>query len=171
MGISKIKVSFELQEYGSLKDLTPGDLRLMKMAINARNDAYAPYSGFNVGAAVLMENGELIIGNNQENASYPSGLCAERVAVFQAGAQFPGIPIKTIAITAASKNYVVKKPVAPCGNCRQAIAEYEYRQQSPIRLLLMGEEGTIFLCDSLSDILPLAFDRTYLERTNGTGKE
>lgn len=163
MGLKKIKISFQLVEYGSLKDLTPGDLQLMKMAIKTRNDAYAPYSGFKVGAAVLMENGKVVIGNNQENASYPSGLCAERVAVFQAGAQFPGMPIKTIAITAASKNYTVGKPAAPCGNCRQAIAEYEHRQQSPIRLLLMGEEGKIILCGSLIDILPLAFDRSFLE--------
>src|SRR5690606_31683086 len=100
---------------------------------------------------------------NQENASYPSGLCAERVAVFQAGAQYPGMSIKAIAVTAASKSYTVKKPAAPCGNCRQAIAEYENRQQNPIRLLLMGEQGAIILCSSLVDILPLAFDRSYLK--------
>ena len=163
MGINKIRISFELQEYESLEDLTPGDQQLMQSAITARNNAYAPYSGFNVGAAVLMENGNVIIGNNQENASYPSGLCAERVAVFQAGAQFPGMPIKAIAVTAASKNYTVKKPAAPCGNCRQAIAEYEHRQHSPIRLLLMGEEGRIFICSSLADILPLAFDSSYIK--------
>ncbi|MCG2461700.1 cytidine deaminase [Flavobacteriaceae bacterium F89] len=163
MGVRRVMISFEFQEYESLTDLTAVDRQLMEAAIRARDHAYAPYSGFNVGAAVLMENGELIIGNNQENASYPSGLCAERVAVFQAGALFPEMPIKAIAVTAASKNYTVKKPAAPCGNCRQAIAEYEHRQQGPIRLLFMGEEGTIIVCNSLADILPLAFDRSYLQ--------
>ncbi len=163
MGVKKIKISVELQEYESLKDLTAGDQQLMEAAIVARNNAYAPYSGFNVGAAVLMENGKVVIGNNQENASYPSGLCAERVAVFQAGARYPGMPIKTIAVTAASKSYTVTKPAAPCGNCRQAIAEYENRQQNPIRLLLMGEQGRVILCSSLADILPLAFDSSYLK--------
>ena len=152
-----------MQEYESLMDLTPGDRQLMQSAVAARNNAYAPYSGFNVGAAVLMENGKVIIGNNQENASYPSGLCAERVAIFQAGAQFPGMPIKAIAISAASKSFKVKKPAAPCGNCRQAIAEYEHRQPGPIRLLLMGEEGGIIHCGSLADILPLSFNSSYLK--------
>ena len=161
--MKKRQVTFDLNVYDSFEALSAEDQQLMKMAVAARKDAYAPYSNFLVGAAVLMENGEVVIGNNQENASYPSGLCAERVAVFQAGAKYPGIPIKAIAITATSRNYVVGEPAAPCGNCRQSIVEYEQKQQSPIRLLLMGEAGEVLQCKSIADILPLAFNSSFLK--------
>lgn len=160
--MKKHTISFELTVYESLETLNKQDRGLMRKAIDARKDAYAPYSNFMVGAAVLLDNNEIVIGNNQENASYPSGLCAERVAVFQAGAMYPGVTIKSIAITAMSKTHLVEKPAAPCGNCRQAIAEYEFRQGSPIELLLMGESGEIIKCQSLSDILPLGFNSSYL---------
>ncbi len=155
--MKKQTISFELSIFESLEELNKQDHDLMLKAIAARKDAYAPYSNFMVGAAVLLENDKVVIGSNQENASYPSGLCAERVAVFQAGAKYPGITIKSIAITAMSKNHLVEKPAAPCGNCRQAISEYEYKQKSPIELLLMGEKGEIIKCSSLADILPLGF--------------
>ena len=160
--MKKKKISFELTIFDGLSELSDADRALMDQAVAARKNAYAPYSNFQVGAAVLMENGEVVIGNNQENASYPSGLCAERVAVFQAGARYPNIVIKTVAISAASKNYKVEKPAAPCGNCRQSISEYETRQKSPIRLLLMGDTGKVFQCDSLADIMPLTFDSSFL---------
>lgn len=160
--MKKRQIAFELTVFDSLENLPEGDQQLMKEAVKARGDAYAPYSNFQVGAAVLLENGSIVIGNNQENASYPSGLCAERVAVFHAGAKYPGVTIKTIAITATSKNYVVDTPAAPCGNCRQSIAEYEQKQDSPITLLLMGETGEVLKCDSIADILPLAFDNSFL---------
>ena len=160
--MKKQTISFELSVFESLEELNEQDHNLMLMAIDARKDAYAPYSNFMVGAAVLLENDEVVIGSNQENASYPSGLCAERVAVFQAGAKYPGVAIKSIAITAMSKTHLVEKPAAPCGNCRQAISEYEYKQKSPIELLLMGEKGEIIKCQSLADILPLGFNNSYL---------
>lgn len=160
--MEKRNVAFELLVFESLEELNRQDRDLMRLAIDARKDAYAPYSNFQVGAAVLLENNEVVIGNNQENASYPSGLCAERVAVFQAGAKYPGIKIKSIAITARSKSHLVDKPVAPCGNCRQSISEYEFRQKSPIELILMGEIGHVMKCHSLTDILPLAFNNMYL---------
>ncbi|NND78284.1 MAG: cytidine deaminase [Maribacter sp.] len=160
--MKKQTISFELSVFESLEELNEQDHRLMLLAIAARKDAYAPYSNFKVGAAVLLENGEVVIGSNQENASYPSGLCAERVAVFQAGAKFPGVTIKSIAITAKSNTHLVTKPAAPCGNCRQAISEYEYKQQSPIELILMGEQGDIIKCQSLDDLLPLSFNNSYL---------
>ncbi len=160
--MQKRKIAFELLVYDSLGELSEEDQILMGAAMEARENAYAPYSNFRVGAAVKMVNGEVVIGNNQENASYPSGLCAERVAVFQAGARYPGMAINTIAISAASKNYKVKRPAAPCGNCRQSISEYEKKQNSPIRMLLRGEEGEVFECRSISDILPLAFDSSYI---------
>jgi cytidine deaminase len=148
--------------YPSLENVTEEDKVLMNSAIGARRNAYAPYSNFYVGAAVLLENGAIVIGSNQENASYPSGLCAERVAIFQAGALYPGVTIKAVAITATSKNYIVKQAAAPCGNCRQAMIEYEQKQKQPIKILLMGEQGEVVQFNSLLDILPLAFNNSFL---------
>ncbi len=161
--MKKKKITFELSVFESVRELSEKDRKLMNMASDARKNAYAPYSGFHVGAAVLLENGKIVIGNNQENASYPSGLCAERVAVFQAGAKYPGVTIKCIAISAGSKKHTVGKPAAPCGNCRQSISEYEVKQDSPIALLLMGSMGEVLKCSSIADILPLAFNSSYLE--------
>lgn len=160
--MKKKKVSFEVSVYDELENLAPNELELMNAAVAARKNAYAPYSNFKVGVALLLENGEVVIGSNQENASYPAGLCAEGVAVFQAGARFPGIAIKLVAITAASENTVVDKPIAPCGICRQSMSEYENRQKSPIVLLMMGEKGEVLKCESIADILPLGFDSSYL---------
>lgn len=160
--MKKKTISFDVSVYNRLSDLPKDGLELMNRAITARKNAYAPYSNFKVGAAVLLENGEIVIGNNQENASYPAGLCAEGVAVFQAGARFPGVVIKVIAISAASANATVDRPVAPCGICRQSIAEYENRQKSNITLLMMGEKGEVYKCGSVADILPLGFDSSYL---------
>ncbi|MDF4204770.1 cytidine deaminase [Maribacter sp. SA7] len=160
--MSQKKISFDITVYDSFSELNNDNQNLMSAAVKARNRAYAPYSSFNVGASVLLENGEIIEGNNQENASYPSGLCAERVAVFYAGAKYPGMKIKAIAITAASINHEVNEPAAPCGNCRQAISEYEFRQQEPIKILLMGETGSIIECNSLADLLPLGFNSSFL---------
>ncbi len=160
--MKKHQIIIDYHVYPDLESLNTEDKHLMKSAIEARHNAYAPYSNFYVGAAILLENAEVVIGNNQENASYPSGLCAERVAIFQAGAKYPGVQIKTVAITATSKNYVVKEPAAPCGNCRQSMIEYEQKQQQPIRVLLMGEEGQVILFHSLVDILPLAFSNSFL---------
>lgn len=160
--MQKRKVAFELLAYDSLEELSEEDQKLMKAAIDARGNAYAPYSKFKVGAAVELVNGEIIVGNNQENASYPSGLCAERVAVFQAGAIYPGVAISVIAISAGSENHKVSRPAAPCGNCRQSVSEYEQKQNAPIRILMMGETGEVWECDSISAILPLGFDSSYL---------
>lgn len=159
----KQKITIELSVFETIEELSSADQELMRQAVEARKNAYAPYSNFEVGAAVLLKNGEVVIGNNQENASYPSGLCAERVAVFQAGAKYPGVSISSIAISATSKNYSVDTPAAPCGNCRQAISEYEVKQKSAIKLFLMGETGEVIVCNSLADILPLAFDSSFLE--------
>lgn len=158
----KNNIEFELLIFDSLEELSKKDKTLMTKAIEARKGAYAPYSNFKVGAAVMLKNGKVVIGNNQENASYPSGLCAERVAVFQAGAAHPGEILESIAISASSENYIVNTPAAPCGNCRQSIAEYEQRQKTPITLLMMGEQGKVYKCSSISDLLPLAFSSSIL---------
>jgi len=160
--MKKRNIAFEVAVYNNLEELSKQDANLMQKAILARKDAYAPYSGFKVGAALLLANNEVVIGSNQENASYPAGLCAERVAIFSAGANFPGISVVSIAITAKSSNHLVDKPVAPCGSCRQVIAEYEFKQKKPIELLLMGESGEVIKCSSLADILPLGFNSSYL---------
>ncbi|MCM4151890.1 cytidine deaminase [Arenibacter sp. N53] len=156
------RISFDLEVYGSIQELEEHDRELMKEAVKARKKAYSPYSKFNVGAAVLLENGEIVTGNNQENASYPSGLCAERVAIFYASAKYPGIAIETIAISATSENFVVNKPAAPCGNCRQSISEYEIKQLQPISIIMSGETGDVLKCSSVADILPLAFNSAFL---------
>ncbi|MCL6264871.1 cytidine deaminase [Flagellimonas myxillae] len=160
--MKKQQIGFELSIYENPEELPQKEQKLLQAAEDARENAYAPYSSFKVGAAILLENGETVIGNNQENASYPSGLCAERVAVFQAGARYPGVPIVAIAISATSKDYVVDEPAAPCGNCRQSIIEYEQRQNKPIALLLRGEIGAVYKCTSIGDILPLAFSSSFL---------
>lgn len=160
--MEKHQIIIDYSVYPDLNSLLASNQELMNHAVEARRNAYAPYSNFHVGAAVLLENGAIVIGNNQENASYPSGLCAERVAIFQAGAKYPGIQIKAVAISATSKNYIVKEPAAPCGNCRQAMIEYEQKQKHPIRVLLMGEEGKVIEFNSLIDILPLAFNNSFL---------
>ena len=160
--MEKKRIGFELLIFRNEDELSQNEQKLLSAAVRARENAYAPYSRFKVGAAVLLENGEIVIGNNQENASYPSGLCAERVAVFQAGARFPGVAIRSIAISAASEGHEVSVPAAPCGNCRQAIMEYEQRQKSPISILFRGAKGPIYKCGSMADILPLAFNSSFL---------
>lgn len=160
--MQKKHIGFELTVFDTKDELSEREQNLLERAIEARGGAYAPYSNFQVGAAVLLENAEIVIGNNQENASYPSGLCAERVAVFQAGAKYPGVAIQAIAVTAASKSYKVNQPAAPCGNCRQSIAEYEQKQNRPISILFQGEEGPIYKSDSIANILPLAFNNSFL---------
>ena len=134
----------------------------MNKAHEARENAYAPYSRFMVGAALQLASGEIISGNNQENAAFPSGLCAERVAVFHAGAIHPDATITTLAITARSLKQVIETPIPPCGACRQALAEYEVRQKSPMSIYFMGETGNVVKANSVKDLLPLIFDNSYL---------
>jgi cytidine deaminase len=158
----KRNIAFELEIYESKEELHDEAHELMLKAVEARKNAYAPYSNFQVGAALLLENGVSVIGNNQENACYPVGLCAERVAIFQAGAKYPGMAIKSIAISATSMNHIVATPAAPCGSCRQAISEYELRQKQSIQIFMMGEIGEVLKCNSVGDILPLAFTNSFL---------
>ena len=151
-----LRVTFT--EYDFPEELPPDEQELIRQARESMNNAYAPYSNFLVGAALRLENGTTVTGNNQENASYPEGLCAERVALFSAGAMQGGIKIKTLAIVASSKNHTINKPVTPCGACRQVIAEYEHRYNQPIRLIMTGESGKILVADGISQLLPLLFN-------------
>lgn len=135
---------------------------LMEQAISVRKTAYAPYSKFRVGAALLLDNGKIVLGSNQENAAYPSGLCAERVAIFAAGSNYPEAKIVKMAITAASDTNTTTAPIPPCGSCRQSIAEYEIKQDQPIEIYFMGEIGAIHKSDSLKNLLPFMFDKKFL---------
>ncbi|WP_109299557.1 cytidine deaminase [Aquimarina sp. AU474] len=160
--MKEIKITSVLQVYDSLDELPQDIQELMHQSMEIRDKAYAPYSEFWVGAALLMENGEVVLGNNQENACYPSGLCAERTAIYYAGANFPGIPILKMALCAKSLKYQLVTPTPPCGACRQAIAEYEVKQEAPIEIYFMGETGKVVKSSSLSNLLPLIFDNSYL---------
>ncbi|REG90470.1 cytidine deaminase [Flavobacterium aquicola] len=160
--MKEITITSKINVFESIQELTQLEQDLMKKAIEVRKNAYAPYSKFRVGAAILLNNGEIIIGSNQENAAYPSGLCAERVAIFHAGALYPEAAILQIAISAASDNNPTTIPVPPCGACRQSISEYEVRQNSPIKIYYMGETGEIHQSDSLKNLLPFMFDNKLL---------
>lgn len=160
--MKEVKIESTFFIYESLSELPVDIQSLMANAVEAREKAYAPYSNFYVGAAILLDNGEIIIGNNQENASYPSGLCAERTAIYYAGAKYPKAKILKMAITAASQNQKTTKPIPPCGACRQSIAEYEVKQNAPIEIYFMGETGSIAKSNSLSNLLPFVFNKSNL---------
>jgi cytidine deaminase len=160
--MKEIKITTSFEVFDSVASL-PSDIQsLMNQAIEIRKNAYAPYSRFRVGAAVLLDNGKIVLGSNQENAAYPSGLCAERVAVFQAGAAYPNTKILKFAITAASDTNPTLSPIPPCGACRQSIAEYEFKQATPIEIYFMGESGEVYKSNSINNLLPLTFDKTSL---------
>lgn len=160
--MKEVKIESVLHVYDNFDELPHDIAELMTKAIETRAKAYAPYSKFSVGAAILLDNNEVITGNNQENASYPSGLCAERTAIYYAGAQFPNAKILRMALTAGSQVRQTVSPIPPCGACRQAIAEYEVKQSAPIEIYFMGETGKVVKSDSLANILPLIFDKSFL---------
>jgi cytidine deaminase len=160
--MKEINITTTIAVYNQLSDLSADVQSLMEQAIATRKNAYAPYSNFRVGAAILLENGRVVLGSNQENAAYPSGLCAERVAIFQAGAIYPNVEILKLAITAASDTNPTVSPIPPCGACRQSIAEYEFKQNTPIEIYFMGESGEVYKSNSITNLLPLSFDKTSL---------
>ncbi len=160
--MKELKIETILNVYDSLQELPEDVVALMGKASEARDKSYSPYSNFSVGTAILLENNEIITGSNQENASYPSGLCAERTAIFYAGAQYPDVKIIRMAIIAGSRLKTTDKPIPPCGACRQSIAEYEVKQDSPIEIYYMGEVGKVVRSHSLANLLPLVFDNSVL---------
>lgn len=160
--MKKISITTDFDVFESIQELPEIIQNLMQEAIAIRKKAYAPYSNFKVGTALLLDNGKIILGSNQENAAYPSGLCAERVGIYQAGTLYPEAKIIKIAISAASGNSTTSAPIPPCGSCRQSIAEYEIKQNTPIEIYFMGEIGSIYKSDSLKNLLPLLFDKNFL---------
>ena len=160
--MNEIKIESTFVVFENLSELPKDAFKLMQKAIEAREKAYAPYSNFQVGTALILDNKETITGSNQENASYPSGLCAERTAIYYAGAQFPNSKILKIAITASSNQQETKTPIPPCGACRQVIVEYEVKQNHPIEIYFMGRSGKILKSDSLENLMPLMFVKSFL---------
>jgi cytidine deaminase len=160
--MKKVTITTDFDVFETIQELPTDIQNLMHEAVAIRKTAYAPYSHFKVGTAILLDNGEIILGSNQENAAYPSGLCAERVAVFYAGTKYPEAKILKMAISAASDNTTTSAPIPPCGACRQSIAEYEIKQNTPIEIYFMGEIGSIYKSDSLKNLLPLLFDKKFL---------
>jgi cytidine deaminase len=161
--MKKNKIEIEIFEYTSIDELAQADQELLICAREAGLNAYSPYSGFQVGSAVLMGNGEIVKGNNQENAAYPSGLCAERVALFYAAATFPGIPVKAIAISGTDHGNILLQTAKPCGACRQVISEYEDLAGSPIRMILDGKNG-ITVIEGIDHLLPFRFRKSDLPK-------
>ena len=160
--MKEININTTISVFSGINELPIEIQSLMNQAIETRKNAYAPYSKFRVGAAILLDNGKIVLGSNQENAAYPSGLCAERVAIFQAGAIYPNAKIVKLAITAASDTNPTLSPIPPCGACRQSIAEYEFKQDTPIEIYFMGESGEVYKSNSINNLLPLSFDKTSL---------
>jgi cytidine deaminase len=144
-------------------ELSESDLSLLKAAEEASKNAYAPYSQFFVGAALRLDNGTTVLGTNQENVAYPSGLCAERVALFSASTNHPNEPVDTMAITVNTTKTVLTEPLSPCGNCRQVIMEYQNKQKKPIRLILGGQGDTVWIFQDSSALLPFGFEAEYLK--------
>lgn len=152
--------SFEsIQSYNDLDDT---EKKLFDTAQKFRDIAYAPYSNFTVGCAILLENGEIISGSNQENAAYPSGLCAERTTIFWVGANFPDVKIKKLFVIGAPREALSSVPIPPCGACRQSILEYEAKQVDPIEIYFASIGGAIYKTKSIRDLVPFSFDASYL---------
>jgi cytidine deaminase len=151
------RITIDFTEYYSPEEMEPQDRELVAAALEARGGSYSPYSRFRVGAALRLEDGTIVKGANQENVAYPSGLCAERVAMFAAGANHPGVAFDTLAIVGGNGDEVCEMPAAPCGACRQVMAEYQRLYDRPLKIILIGTHS-IYKFSKVEDILPLIFD-------------
>ncbi len=155
----KESFTFNYQLFSNWTDLPEQEQRLVDKAYEAMENAYAPYSEFKVGACALMDDGSFILGNNQENAAFPSGICAERVALFYAGANFPNKKVLTLCIVAKGELMPASQLLSPCGGCRQVMLESENRQKQPIRVILVNQDGRTMVLDSVIQLLPFGFGR------------
>ncbi len=152
----KINQQVTFESRNELIDLEKDDLNLLLEARKALSGSHSPYSKFKVGAAIHLANGVIVKGSNQENMAYPSGLCAERVALFAAGSNYPNVLIEAIAVTALA-DYELNEPIAPCGACLQVLAEYQQKQQSKIRIILNGSSEQTYVCEGVENLLPFQF--------------
>lgn len=155
--MKKEDYNFTFEVCESIDELTEADAQLLTEARRLTQNAYAPYSHFRVGAAARLDNDKIVTGTNQENASFPLGLCAERVLLAAASSLFPQIPIQTIAVSYDNENGESKHPVSPCGICRQNLLEHETKFQQPIRIILGGLQGNIYIIEGAGMLLPLSF--------------
>ena len=155
--MEKKEVKIAFQQAQSVDELATEEQQLFKLATEAMGNAYAPYSRFKVGCALLLANGEIVKGNNQENMAYPSGLCAERVALFSASANHPGVPVKILVVVAKPLSVDENMTISPCGGCRQVMAEYERIQNEAIKIITGSPSGAIFITENAHALLPLAF--------------
>lgn len=156
----EFKIKFDV--ITSREELNEVEKNLFQKAFESREKAYAPYSDFLVGCAVLLENGEIIAGSNQENAAYPSGLCAERTTIFWSSANYPNLKIKKLFVIGAPKDALTSSPIPPCGACRQSILEYEAKQKENIEIYFASLDGEIYKTKSIRDLLPFSFDASFL---------
>ena len=155
--MAEVKITIDYEEFSSVSEMEPKDQELVKVAIEAQKGSYSPYSHFQVGAALLLDNGIVVKGANQENAAYPSGLCAERSAMFWAGANYPDVSMNTLAIAGADHGVLCESPASPCGACRQVMAEYQKKHGKPMKIILVGSKRIRkFKC--VDDLLPFIFD-------------
>lgn len=160
--MKELKFEFAYEVYDDISQLTEEDAWLLTEARSVTEQAYAPYSNFHVGAVAILDNGEIVAGTNQENASYPVGICAERVLLGSVATLHPNIPVKSIAISYNSDEIKSDHPISPCGMCRQALLEYETRLKQPIRLILGGMEGKVYIIKTATQLLPFAFTKSEL---------
>ena len=160
--MSKKRLTIDYEEFASVDEMTPEDRKLVGLALEAQKGSYSPYSHFQVGAALLLADGTIIKGANQENAAYPSGLCAERTALFAAGANYPDVPLECLAIAGSDHGMLCESPASPCGACRQVMAEYQKKFGKPLKIILVGSKR-IRKFYKVEDILPFIFDSLKVE--------
>ena len=153
----KQTLTIHYEEYTSADQMLPEDQELVAAALEAQKGSYSPYSNFQVGAALRLANGLIVKGANQENAAYPSGLCAERTAMFWAGANYPDVPMLSIAIAGSDHGVLCESPASPCGACRQVMAEYQKKHRQPLQIILIGNKR-IRKFQKVEDVLPFIFD-------------
>jgi cytidine deaminase len=162
--MSEIRRESVLKRFTDINDLDETDRMLLAEAKKAVETSYAPYSNFHVGCALQLNNGVIVKGSNQENIAYPSGLCAERVAIFSAGANYPNEAVKTMAITVKADKFKVTEPIMSCGACLQSMSEYEIKFKQPMRVILQGETGDVYIAEGLKNFMPFMFWTDELKR-------
>ncbi len=160
--MSKKRLTIDYEEFASVEGMTAEDRMLVAKALEAQKGSYSPYSHFQVGAALLLADGTVVMGANQENAAYPSGLCAERTALFAAGANYPDVPLECLAIAGSDHGVLCESPASPCGACRQVMAEYQKKFGKPLKIILVGSKR-IRKFYQVDDLLPFIFDSLTIE--------
>jgi len=160
--MSELQLNIKYEEFASVAEMSPDDQKLVNLALEAQKGSYSPYSHFQVGAALKLADGTIVKGANQENAAYPSGLCAERTALFWAGANYPDVPLDTLAIAGSDHGVLCESPASPCGSCRQVMAEYQKKHGRPLKVILVGSKRTRKFY-KVDDLLPFIFDSLHLD--------